>query len=101
MIDLLSDMSFWLVLFWSFGSAILCYLMALKKRRSTLLWLILGLTLGWLGVLILYLLPKLPPKKYNIGKPDKFDSKLKMYQTLSEMREEKEKFKENSTKNEH
>jgi hypothetical protein len=77
MIELLSDMGFWLVLFWSFGPAILCYLMALKKRRSTLLWLILGLILGWIGFLILYFLPKLPPKKYIIEKPDKLNERRK------------------------
>jgi hypothetical protein len=101
MIELISDMGLWLFLFWSFGPAILCYFMALKKRRSTLLWLIIGLILGWIGVLILYLLPKLPPKKYHIEKHDKIDSKLKMYQALGEMREEKEKKNENSIINEH
>jgi apolipoprotein N-acyltransferase len=100
MIVLLSDIGFWLILFWVLGAAVLCYLMALKRRRSTLLWLIIGLILGWIGVLILYFLPKLPPKKYKIEKPDKFDSKLKMYQTLNDMREEKKK-NEKQFKHEH
>ena len=50
--------------------------------------------LGWIAVLILYFLPKLI-HKYNIEKQDKIDTKLKMYQTLSEMREEKEKKNKN------
>jgi hypothetical protein len=94
MMDLLSDYGFWLVLFWAFVPGVLCYLMAMKKRRSTLFWILAGLTFGWIAVLILYFLPKLPPKEYNIEKKDKIYAKLKMYETLNEMREAKEK-KEN------
>lgn len=92
MYDLITDPLFWLILGWAFLPSIVCYYMALKKRRSTLFWLLAGLVLmGWIAVLILYFLPELPPKKYNIEKPSRIDSKLKMYQTLSEMKEEKEK----------
>lgn len=47
--------------------------------------------LGWIGVLILYFIPKLPPKKYNIEKPDRIDAKLKMYRELEEFQQAKQK----------
>lgn len=100
MLEYLTDPLFWIFLGWVFLPAILCYFMAIKKRRSTLLWLLAGMFLGWIAVLFLYFLPKLI-HKFNIEKQDKIDTKLKMYQTLNEMREEKEKKNENSIINEH
>jgi predicted membrane channel-forming protein YqfA (hemolysin III family) len=88
MLEYLTDPLFWIILVWVFLPAILCYLLALKKRRSTLLWLLAGIFLGWIGVLILYFLPKLSTK-YNIPKTDRMDAKLKMYRELEEMREAK------------
>ena len=100
MLEYITDPLFWIFLGWVFLPGILCYLMATKKRRSTLFWLLAGMILGWIAVLILYFLPKLI-HKYNIKKQDKIDAKLKMYQTLNEIREEKEKSNENNIVNEH
>ena len=94
MLEYLTDPLFWIILGWVFLPAVLCYFLAIKKRRSTLFWLLAGMFLGWIAVLILYFLPKLI-HKYNIEKQDKIDTKLKMYQILSEMREEKEKKNKN------
>ena len=94
MLEYLTDPLFWIILGWVFLPAVLCYFLAIKKRRSTLFWLLAGMFLGWIAVLILYFLPKLI-HKYNIEKQDKIDTKLNMYQTLNEMREEKEKKNKN------
>jgi Na+/proline symporter len=95
MIDYLTDPLFWLFFGWVFLPAILCYLLALKKRRSTLFWLLAGMVLGIIAVVILYLLPK-QEKLYKIPKKDRIDSKLKMYENLEEMHRAKQKKSEES-----
>lgn len=100
MLEYLTDPLFWIFLGWVFLPGIICYYLAVKKRRSTLLWLLAGMVLGWIAVLFLYFLPKLT-HKYNIEKQDRVDTKIKMYQTLNELNEEKENKNEKDTVNEH
>lgn len=91
MLDYITDPLFWILLVWVFLPGIICYYMAVKKRRSTFLWLLIGMILGWIGVLLIYFIPKLPPKKYNIEKTDRIDSKIKMYKELEEFQQAKHK----------
>jgi F0F1-type ATP synthase membrane subunit b/b' len=93
MIDYLTDPLFWIFLGWVFLPAIICYILALKKRRSTLFWLLAGMVLGLIAIVILYLLPKLE-KVYKIPRKDRIDSKLKMYENLEEMNKAKQKMSE-------
>ncbi len=90
MLDYLTDPLFWIIFGWVFLPAILCYLIALKKRRSTFFWLLGGIFLGWIGVLIIYFLPKLT-HNYKVEKTDRMDAKLKMYRELEEMHQAKQK----------
>jgi Na+/proline symporter len=93
MIEYLTDPLFWIFFGWVFLPAILCYLLALKKRRSTLLWLLAGMVLGFIAVVIIYLLPK-KEKVYKIHRKDRIDAKLKMYENLEEMHRTKQKRQE-------
>jgi uncharacterized membrane protein YedE/YeeE len=63
--------------------------MARSRRRSSLLWVIAGMIFGIIAVILLYFLPKLPLKKYNVHKDSVLNTKLKLYQTLEEMNEAK------------
>jgi len=91
MIDLQSDSVFWLLLCWIFIPPVFCFFMARSRRRSSLLWVISGMVFGIMAIVVLYFLPKLPLKKYNVHKDNVFDTKLKLYQTLEEMKEAKQK----------
>ena len=94
MMDYLTDPLFWILLGWVFLPAVVCYFLALKKRRSTLFWLLAGMVLGLIGIFVLYFLPPLPMKSYKIHKDDRLDTKLKMYQNLEEMQHSKDKHQE-------
>ena len=91
MADLLSDSVFWLLLCWIFIPPVFCFFMATSRRRSTFFWVFGGMIFGIIAPVLLYFLPKLPGKKYIDTKDNRFDSKLKLYKTLEEMNQSKQK----------
>lgn len=74
-----------------FISAGVCYWMAMRKRRSTFLWLLLGMVFGYLAIIVIYFLPALKMKDYKIPHADKYATKLKLYENLKELEELKSK----------
>lgn len=87
--EVISDFTFWLLIAWIFGPAIICYIMALDKHRNTLIWVLAGMVFGVFTIIVLYFLPKLPGKVYNIPKDNKIDRKLKLFTYLKEIKEAK------------
>jgi hypothetical protein len=49
------------------------------------------MVLGIVAPVLLYFLPKLPGKQYIVAKDNRLDSKLKLYKTLEEMNQSKQK----------
>ena len=91
MLDSISDSVFWLLLCWVFIPPVFCFFMARTRRRSTFFWVLAGMVLGIIAPVLLYFLPKLPGKKYIVTKDNRLDSKLKLYKTLEEMNQSKQK----------
>jgi hypothetical protein len=93
--DALGNNVYLLFIFWVFLPAVACYWLALKKRRSTLLWLLLGMVFGILAVGYLWFLPGLKMKEFKVAHKDKFETKMNLYANLKEIEDLKSKNFEN------
>jgi uncharacterized membrane protein len=89
--DIIGNNVFFLFLLWAVIPAIACYWMAVKKRRSTLLWLLLGIVFGYMAIIVLYFLPALKIKDYKVPHKGKFETKMNLYENLKELEELKSK----------
>lgn len=89
--DAIGNNIFVLFILWALLPAILCYWLAVKKRRSTMLWVFLGMLGGILAVAVLYYLPPQKMKDYKVAHKDKFEAKMNLYENLKEIEELKSK----------
>ncbi|RPI17340.1 MAG: hypothetical protein EHM58_09740 [Ignavibacteriae bacterium] len=75
---------------WAIVIPIICYFTAKKKDKSPLFWMFMGMFFGIFALLFLTSpRHRLKNKKYPVNHEDRLNSKLKLYETMREIEEEK------------
>ncbi len=76
-----------LIFLWLIGAIVTSYF-AKSKKRSFFQWLLIGLILGWAGIILVLILTR-EDKKFDIKAKEPIDRKLWYSQMKSEMQDSK------------